>query len=69
MNKPWRPFGERMDVRKRTRGMEGLDLVSFYEILKICSLTEGSACVYLLGGFWGAVFCSGKSLTVGESAV
>ena len=49
--------------------MEGLDLVSFYEILTICSLTEGSACVYLLGGFWGAVFCSGKSLTVGESAV
>lgn len=35
--------------------------MSFYEILKICSLTEGSACVYLLGGFWGAVFCSGET--------
>lgn len=58
-----------MDVRKRTGGMEGLDSVSFYEILKICSLTEGCACVYLLGGFWGVVFCSGKSPTVGESVV
>lgn len=47
--------------KEKDWGSGGFGFVSFYEILKICSLTEGSACVYLLGGFWGAVFCSGET--------
>lgn len=56
-----KPFGERMGKGKGIGRMEDLESVSFYEILKICSLNGGNGCVYLLGGFCRLVSCGGES--------
>lgn len=64
MNTLWRPFGGKDGCKEKDWGNGGFGFVSFYEILKICSLTEVRLVFICWGGFWGAVFCSGKSPTV-----